>query len=47
MEWVETTGKTLDEAKEQALDRLGHRSGGRRVRGARGAADRALRSHAG
>jgi spoIIIJ-associated protein len=23
MEWVETTGKSLDEAKEQALDRLG------------------------
>ena len=23
MEWVETTGKTIDEAKDAALDRLG------------------------
>ena len=23
MEWVETTGKTIEEATEQALDRLG------------------------
>ncbi|RTL06977.1 MAG: hypothetical protein EKK62_11865, partial [Acidimicrobiia bacterium] len=23
MEWVETTGKTVEEAKEAALDRLG------------------------
>ena len=23
MEWVETTGKTIDEAKERALDQLG------------------------
>ena len=23
MEWIETTGSTLDEAKERALDRLG------------------------
>ena len=23
MEWVETTGKSLDEAKDEALDRLG------------------------
>ena len=23
MEWIETTGTTLDEAKERALDRLG------------------------
>ena len=23
MEWIETTGATLDEAKERALDRLG------------------------
>ena len=37
MEWVETTGSTVEEAKEAALDQLGVDERGRRVRGPRGA----------
>ena len=44
VEWVETTGKTVEEAKDAALDQLGCRRAGRRVRGGRGAQDRPVRT---
>ena len=40
MEWVETTGRTIAEALDAALDELGCRRGRRRVRGARAAEER-------
>ena len=46
MEWVETTAKTLDEAREAALDQLGVGARRRRVRHPRRARARAVRPHA-
>ena len=43
MEWVETTAKTLDEAREAALDQLGVGARRRRVRHPRRAQARAVR----
>ena len=47
MEWIEVTAKSLDEAVELALDRLGRRRRRARVRGHRRAPQRAVRRSAG
>jgi len=44
MEWVETTGKTIDEAKDAPSTSWGGRAG-RGIRGARGAPGRSVRAH--
>ena len=43
MDWIEVTARTVDDAKELALDRLGRRRGRARVRGHRRAPQRPVR----
>ena len=45
MEWVETTGKTVEEAKDAALDQLGVDEQDAEFEVARGAPYRVVRPH--